>query len=171
MSTSLKIVPPEIAEIVTRKKAQYGRYIDTKQWDKFDQVALPDAKLSFYDADGSVLKAGNTSFQFQSSAAFTTFFRKFFANAQTLHMFGPGDLQLEAPGEVRAIWGMEDQIILKHTAGLVEIRGGGYYHETWTMKDGDWFLESLELKRTYQKSTLVAKILIFLDRRLKLSFF
>ena len=41
--------------------------------------------------------------------------------------------------EVDAVWGMEDQIILQHTAGLIEIRGGGYYHETWKMKNGDWF--------------------------------
>jgi hypothetical protein len=162
-------VPVEIAEIIFRKKSQYGRYIDTKQWDKFDQVALPDAEFIFFDTDGSILKAGNTSFAFPSSTAFTRFFSKFFANAQTLHMFGPGELQLKAVDEVGAIWGMEDQIILKHAVGSVEIRGGGYYHETWKMRNGDWFLNSLRLERTYQKTSLLAKILIFLERYLSLS--
>jgi hypothetical protein len=162
-------IPVEIAEVIIRKKSQYGRYIDTKQWDKFDRVALPDAEFSFYDTDGSILKAGNTSFAFPSSAAFTVFFSKFFASAQTLHMFGPGELQLKADDEVGAIWGMEDQIILKHTMGLVEIRGGGYYHETWKMERGDWFLKSLRLERTYQKTSPMAKILVFLDRYLGFS--
>lgn len=51
-------VSPETAEIVTRKKSQYGRYIDTKQWKSIDQVALPDAEHTFLDIDGSVLKIG-----------------------------------------------------------------------------------------------------------------
>ncbi|KAJ5775769.1 uncharacterized protein N7511_000780 [Penicillium nucicola] len=122
--------PVEITEIICRKKSQYGRYINTKQWDKSDQVALPDAELMFFDTDGSLLKTGNTSFAFPSSTAFTEFFTNFFANAQMLHIFGPGELQLKAIDEVGAIWGMEDQIILKHAMGSVEIRGGGYYHET-----------------------------------------
>lgn len=162
-------IPVEVAEIIIRKKSQYGRYIDTKQWDKFDQVALPDAEFIFLDTDGSILKAGKTSFAFRSSKAFTSFFSKFFARAQTLHMFGPGDLQLKAIDEVGAIWGMEDQIILKHAVGLVEIRGGGYYHETWKMRNGDWFLTSLRLERTYQKTSFLAKILILCDRYLRLS--
>lgn len=162
-------IPVEIAEVIIRKKAQYGRYIDTKQWDKFDQVALPDAEFNFYDTDGSILKAGNTLFAFPTPTAFTDFFSKFFLNAQTLHMFGPGELQMTCSDEVKAIWGMEDEIILKHTMGLVEIRGGGYYHETWKFEKGDWFLKSLRLERTYQKTSLVAKILVFFDRYLRLS--
>jgi hypothetical protein len=130
---------------------------------------LPDAEFIFFDTDGSIIKAGNTSFAFLSSTAFTGFFSKFFANAQTLHMFGPGELQLKAIDEVGAIWGMEDQIILKHAVGSVEIRGGGYYHETWKMRNGDWFLNSLRLERTYQKTSLLAKILVFLERYLSLS--
>jgi hypothetical protein len=53
--------------------------------------------------------------------------------------------------------------------GFVEIRGGGYYHETWKMERGDWFLKSLRLERTYQKTSPVAKILVFLDRYLGFS--
>lgn len=68
-----------------------------------------------------------------------------------------------------AVWDMKDQIILQHTAGLIEIRGGGYYHETWKLKNGDWFLKSLRLERTYQKASLVAKIFMYLDSRLGLS--
>ncbi|KAL2865211.1 uncharacterized protein BJX67DRAFT_359010 [Aspergillus lucknowensis] len=169
MPAPADIVPLDIAEVIVRKKSQYGRYIDTKQWDRFEDVALRDATLSFHDVDGSILKSGGTSFHFPTATTFTNFFRKFFTDAQTLHMFGPGELHQKGPDEVRAIWAMEDQIILKHTAGLVQIRGGGYYYETWREKGGDWFLESLRLERTYQDTSLAAKILIFLDRELGLS--
>ena len=155
-------VSAEITDRISQKKSQYGRYVDTKQWNKFDKIVLPNAEFGFFDSDGSVLKAGKTALIFSSSKGFTGFFSKFLANAQTLHMFGPGELEQVTAEEVRAIWGMEDQIILKGTAGLVEIRGGGYYHETWKMKDGDWFLKSLRLERTYQKISFLARLLAFL---------
>ncbi|KFY78693.1 hypothetical protein V499_02186 [Pseudogymnoascus sp. VKM F-103] len=163
-------VPIEIAETIFRKKSQYGRYIDTKQWNKFAEVALPNAELSFFDSDGSILVAGKTPLVFSSSQAFTSFFSKFFANAQTLHMFGPGELEQIKSDEVKATWGMEDQIILNGTGGLVEMRGGGYYYETWKMHGDDWFLASLRLERTYQKTSLTAKVFIFLERYSGLTF-
>ncbi|KAF2183155.1 hypothetical protein K469DRAFT_635649 [Zopfia rhizophila CBS 207.26] len=152
-------VPFDVAEIISRKKAQYGRCIDTKQWHNFNQVALSDTEFNFLDPDGSIIMAGKTRLTFPSSKAFTEFFGRFFRNAETLHMFGPGELEQVAPDEVTAIWGMEDQLLLKSTAGLVELRGGGYYYETWKLKDGDWFLKSLRLERTYTKMSFMARVL------------
>ncbi|QKX64629.1 uncharacterized protein TRUGW13939_11804 [Talaromyces rugulosus] len=163
-------LPLETAQAVYRKKSQYGRYIDTKQWDKFSEVALPNAKLSFHNRDGSVLKAGKRHLTFSSSQEFTMFFSKFFANAQSLHIFGPGDLEQTADDEVTAIWGMEDQIILKGSAGLVEMRGGGYYFETWKKVGDDWFLASLGLERTYQKISFLGRFIMFLETCLGVSF-
>lgn len=157
-------VPLEVQAAISRKKAQYGRFIDTKQWDKFHQVALPDAQLGFFDPDGSVLKVGGTPLAFSSAGSFTTFFAKFFAGAETLHMFGPGEFEAIAPDQVKAIWAMEDQLIMKGTAKLVELRGGGYYHELWKRKDGEWFLASLRLERTYTKMSFVAQVFSFLQR-------
>jgi hypothetical protein len=158
-------VPPEVAAIISRKKAQYGRYIDTKQWDKFHQIALPDAELSFLDSDGSVLKVGRTPLAFSSTKSFTTFFAKSLVKVDTLHMFGPGELEWIGPGEVKAIWGMEDQLIMNGPGGLVEVRGGGYFHETWKMKEGDWFLASLRLERTYTKTSPLARVSTSLPAR------
>lgn len=157
-------VPFDVWQVISRKKAQYGRFIDTKQWDKFGTVALPDAELAFFDSEGSVLKVGKTALAFSSAESFTTFFAKFFTDAETLHMFGPGELEWIGPGQVKAVWAMEDQLIMKGTAGLVELRGGGHYHETWKLKDGDWFLASLRLERTYTKTSVLARVLSFLQR-------
>jgi hypothetical protein len=156
-------VSPGIAGIVTRKKSQNGRYIDTKQWKSLDQVALPDAELTFLDIDGSVLKIGPTPLHFVSCKSFAEFCRKLFQNAQTLHMVGPGELDQTAADEVTAIWSMEDQVIMNFTAGLGDVRGGGHYFETWKLRDGDWFLKTLTLKRTYVKPSVVARVLMFLQ--------
>ncbi|KAG0649699.1 hypothetical protein D0Z07_3766 [Hyphodiscus hymeniophilus] len=136
-------VSHEVMEIIRRKKAQHGRYMDTKQWDKFQELFLPHASLTFLDPAGAIVTAGSTKMAFSSAADFARFFARFWAQAQTLHMFGPGDLEQTASDEVRAIWSMEDQMIMNATGGMVHMRGGGYYYETWKMSGGDWFLKDL----------------------------
>lgn len=149
-------VSPETTEIISRKKALYGRYIDTKQWDKLSSIALPDAELRFFEPDGSLTHVGRTPLAFKTPEECTSFFHKLLGNAQTLHMFGRGDLEQIKVDEVRAIWPMEDQIILRQGWLPVEVRGGGYYYETWRLKDHDWFLQSLVLRRTYTKPSMLA---------------
>lgn len=146
----------ETNETISRKKALYGRYIDTKQWDRLSSIALPDAELRFFEPDGSLTHVGRTPLAFTSPEKCAYFFQKLFGNAQTLHMFGRGELEQTKEDEVRAIWPMEDQIILRQGWLPVEVRGGGYYYETWRQKDNDWFLESLVLRRTYTKPSILA---------------
>lgn len=151
-------VSPEATETISRKKALYGRYIDTKQWDKLSSIALPDAELRFFEPDGSLTHVGRTPLAFKTPQECTAFFHKFLGNAQTLHMFGRGELEQVKADEVRAIWPMEDQIILRQGWLPVEVRGGGYYYETWRQKHQDWFLQSLVLRRTYTKPGILAWI-------------
>lgn len=96
--------------------------------------------------------AGKVPLSFRSCKVFTDFFSLYLEKAETLHMFGPGDLEQISVDEVKAVWSMEDQIYLKST-NLKAIRGGGYYHEAWELKGGEWYLQSLDLKRTYLKRT------------------
>jgi hypothetical protein len=161
----------EIAQAITEQKAKYGRFIDTKQWSKFNEIALPDAELHFWDTNGQILLVGRTPVSFRSTQAFTDFFHRFFADAETLHMFGPGELKQISKDEVKAIWGMEDQIFLKSTANIVGVRGGGYYHEIWKLKDGEWFLKSLNLRRTYTHVTPMARVLQILQSCLGLTLY
>ncbi|KAG8167259.1 hypothetical protein KVR01_002948 [Diaporthe batatas] len=146
----------EATEAISRRKALYGRYIDTKQWDKLRSIALPDAELRFFDPDGSLSHFGSTPLAFTSSEECVSFFHKLLGNAQTIHMFGRGELEHIQSDEVRAIWPMEDHIILRQGLLPIEVRGGGYYYETWRKKEGGWFLASLVLRRTYTKPSLLA---------------
>lgn len=54
----------KIAEIILHKKSQYVRHMDTKQWGKFELVALPNAKLSIYNPDGSITTIGRKRLSF-----------------------------------------------------------------------------------------------------------
>ena len=152
-------VAPDVVLAITRKKCLYGRLIDTKQWDKFSQVALPSCQFRMTAPDGSLIKVGNRTLAFDSSADFVDFFKGFFAPAKSLHMFGPPDMEYSAEeGGVQAIWTIEDEIILPSKAGLVEIRGGGHYFETWQAMNGEWFLSALHLVRTYQKTAVLVSL-------------
>jgi len=163
-------IDPVAAIVISKKKAQYGRFVDTKQWDKFNKhVALPDAQYRFYDTNGRLLQAGTQELKFSATEPLTAFFSKFFAPAQTLHMFGPGDFEQIGPDEVKAIFALEDQVIVRGSGGLLEIRGGGYYHETWQRKDGDWFLKTLDMYRTYQKMSLMMTIVMTITGLLGIS--
>jgi hypothetical protein len=77
-------------------------------------------------------------------------------------MFGPGILEQPAADEVRAIWSMEDQLVWPETYGVLQLRGGGYYHEVWRRVGDDWFLEDLYLERTYNKYSLGFRVLMVL---------
>lgn len=149
------LLSTEIAEIIRQKKSQYVRYIDTKQWSKFELIALPNAELSFYNPDGSIMTIGRKRLSFISIHTFAEYFGKVFTNAQTLHMVGNAEFEMVGSDEVRVIWSMEDQIIISHYA---EMRGGGYYFETWVKTENDWFLKSLRLERTYIKYNFFARI-------------
>jgi hypothetical protein len=97
---------------------------------------------------------------------------RLFANASV----GAGELELLAPegeGEeegdgdrVSAIWAMEDMFALPSVLGVipVTVRGGGYYHEVWERREGDWFLASLRLERAFVEYSVGAMVVTAIGR-------
>ncbi|KAI1849066.1 hypothetical protein JX265_011271 [Neoarthrinium moseri] len=169
----MSLPPPDVIAAITRKKARYGRYADTKQWHKYEgDVSLPSTRYRFLDVSGAPLRVGGFGvLVFDSTRTFTAFFTRFFANLQTLHNIGPGDFEQVRADEVKVVWGFEDQLLVPPLGALAEIRGGGFYYETWRLTGGDWFLHDLEMKRTYQKETLLVKFALSLQNLLGISFF
>lgn len=157
-------VTPEVALAITRQKGRYARYADTKRWDKFaEEIALPDARYTFFDVDGKPLTVGKAALAFDSTAALAAYFTKFFAELDTIHnLSAAGDFEQVAPGEVRAVFGFEDNVMNKTLGHWAEIRGGGYYYETWRLVDGEWKIAELRMERTYQKMTFLVSFALTL---------
>ncbi|KFH43814.1 hypothetical protein ACRE_054030 [Hapsidospora chrysogenum ATCC 11550] len=154
-------VSPEIALAITRQKARYGRYADTKQWDKFERdIALSDARYSYCDVNGKPLQVGKQALVFDSARSAAAFFERFFAPQATMHNLGVGDFEHTAEDEVQSVFGFEDQIVSKALGSLAEIRGGGYYYETWKRVGGEWYIKDLKMVRTYQKASLLVHVLL-----------
>jgi hypothetical protein len=152
----------EAYQAIVKKKAQYGRFVDTKQWDQMQAIALPSARFKFQHPDGTVISRDGKDLDFDSCSSFVDYFCQFFSNAQTLHMFGPPQMTLMSEDEASVIWAMEDRIYFQGNSRLAEIRGGGYYYETWVRKDSLWWLADLVLTRTYTKVRCIASATSYL---------
>ncbi|KAI5457073.1 hypothetical protein BGZ63DRAFT_395349 [Mariannaea sp. PMI_226] len=155
-------VTPEVAQAITQKMTRYTRYVDTKQWDKFEkEVALPNARFTYFTPDGKQLRVGKTTYDFATPEDLVKTLREVHEGKQILHMLGPGDFEALSDGKVKAVFCMEDKAIVPSLGNLVEIRGGGYYHVTWKEVNGEWFLEELRLERIFDRMTLLARIGVF----------
>ncbi|KAI0023415.1 hypothetical protein F4780DRAFT_80044 [Xylariomycetidae sp. FL0641] len=169
-----KRVSAETAQAITSKKARYARYADLKAWEAFAaEVAYPEATYDYQDASGSSLVVGGRALKFESTAAFFGFIAPFFAPLQTLHNIGPGDFspaEHDDDDEVDVVFGFEDQLLAPPLGAWAEIRGGGYYYETWKRdRDGDWKLLTLKMRRTYQKMTTLVAIALWVQDKLGVS--
>lgn len=163
-------VSPEVAQAITRRKARYARYADTKQWDKFEAIFLPTATSAFVDRDRNPMMLGNQALVFNTGKAMAAYFEKFNTGQDAIHNIGPGDFEQVAPDEVKAVWVVEYQTISRALGNWQKIRGGGYYHETWRLVDGEWYIADLTMERTYQEESLLVKIILAVAGAFGLSF-
>ena len=151
------MAPPslEVADIVRRKKAQYGHIVDSKKWDLLSNVILPSARMSFYEPDGKPTQVGKYINVFESRDEYVKQIGRFLEGGQTMHVFGYGDLEQTGPDEVKAVFSMNDTFFLNGSGGLIWSSGGGHYYERWVRQGDDWFVAELRLQRlNVNKSTL-----------------
>lgn len=144
-------VSPEAAAIIQRKKAQYCRFADSNQWNRFDSIVLPNATFLFHNPDGSVITKGDIEYSWSSTKDWVAFFENEFKTMQTIHIVGPAEMEQIAPDEIKAIWAVTYHAGTKEHEGGVHGTGGGHYHETWKKVGDDWFMESLRMERLYWK--------------------
>ncbi|KAI7762941.1 hypothetical protein LZL87_013432 [Fusarium oxysporum] len=144
-------VSPEAAAIIQRKKAQYCRFADSNQWNRFDSIMLPNATFLFHNPDGSVITKGDIEYSWSSTKDWVAFFENEFKTMQTIHIVGPAEMEQIAPDEIKAIWAVTYHAGTKEHEGGVHGTGGGHYHETWKKVGNDWFMESLRMERLYWK--------------------
>ncbi|MET3528522.1 nuclear transport factor 2 family protein [Phenylobacterium koreense] len=139
------IVAYEVGEAIRRAKSRYCRFVDTKQWEAFERLALPDAPFTFRDVAGEIIQ------QFASPREMVAASRPLLAGARSLHRVSNSELTWRDDNTVAAIWAMTDRIVFpaRDGQGDVSLRGAGHYHELWTRAGDGWRLAELELQRTF----------------------
>jgi hypothetical protein len=123
-------------EQIKQLKAQYFRFIDTKDWTDWANVFAPDATVQATALCITVNYSGRS--QIASSVS------KELQKVLTVHRGFMPEITLTSATTATGIWEMEDRI--RYTP-LTDYHGYGYYHETYVKQNGQWYIQSTVLTR------------------------
>lgn len=139
---------PELAQIISEKKALYCRSFDTQKWELLNSVMLPDAKWKVINTDGSPRKEG-TNASFSSLAAFVAYFSEMFKSLQSIHNLGAAEMEQVSPDEIKSVFAAQWALGPKAEGAPGHVSGGGYYHEVWKRVGDDWLMVKCVFESTY----------------------
>jgi hypothetical protein len=115
---------PDVHELHTLK-AQYCRYVDTKQWDALNELVTPDFTLA---SDGFEHRGRDEVLAFVSGAL---------ASAVTVHHVHQPEITFIDDDHAAGIWAMNDYVIFPSEPPYV-IRGWGHYHDEYVRTEAGW---------------------------------
>jgi hypothetical protein len=133
-------------ESLRRLKAQYFYYLDTKKWEAWLSLFVPDATLQWDSAPSTRGRDAQASPKHTGVDAIRKYVvEEILDPAQTVHHGHTPILELISSTEARAIWAMED--IVDSPSQTANLQAYGHYHETYRKVDGHWKISSLHLTR------------------------
>lgn len=144
-------VDTQTAERIRYRKSQYCRWADTNDWDKFDGLMVPEFTFDTVDEAGKDVVLFDVAYKWKSRAEWVAYFKAHFAEQQTMHMTGPGELEQVGADEVKAIFGVMFFAGPKGPTGGVHVAGGGHYHETWVRIGDEWWMKDVKMMNLYYK--------------------
>lgn len=124
-------------------KAQYCRFLDTKQWPELRALFLDDAG---FEGFGSA-PTGSTVDQFIAGISTRL------TEALTVHHCHMPEITFNGPDRARAIWAMVDVVELQNGNSPVEapghkgFTGYGHYEDEYALVDGEWKFAFKRLSR------------------------
>ncbi|WP_370155716.1 nuclear transport factor 2 family protein [Ferrovibrio sp.] len=152
MTTQNSRVSPSDFQEISRTKARYCRYVDTKQWSKIPSLFTTDARFE--------------GFSFAPKPIDLDFFMKNLAERMagctSVHRVVMPDMVPTSPDTARVIWSMTDynewpnEIAFPGTDGAFGFRGYGYYEEDYVRSDDTWVISFTRLVRVRMDPILKA---------------
>ena len=130
-------------ERVKRLKAEYCRFVDTKQWERLRALFAADV---VFDGFGSAPR-GSTLEQFITGISTRL------AEAVTVHHCHTPEIEFLAPDRARAVWAMMDIVELfgerspREAPGHRGFVGLGHYEDEYRRIDGVWKIGYTRLSR------------------------
>lgn len=127
-------------EQIKSLKARYLRFVDTKQWDAFEALFTPDAKLEITEARAEPF----------TSHELSGLLRAHYGRCVTVHHGHTPEIELNGPDNASGVWAMEDQRFFAAddpSAPFASALGAGHYHETYVRTPEGWLIASLRLSR------------------------
>lgn len=138
-----------IAEI-SRLKARYFRFVDTKQWADLTALFTPDATLFFPEAQDAPLPRD----------AAIAMIAKALEGGISVHHGHMPDIEIVSADRAHG-WAMEDRLFWPSdrpsVLGLETLHGYGHYHEDYVRRDGRWLIERLKVTRLWARAIAPAR--------------
>lgn len=150
-------------EAIKQLKARYFQTLDFKDWAGFQALFMPDATMDMRDSFRAVdalsgeprvygnaqLLAGmdTQAWLFDSAAKIGANAAVVFADVCTVHQGYLPQIELQRENEATGVWAMQDLLRFPPGSPIKEIRGFGYYFETYRRHQGLWRIQSTRLTR------------------------
>jgi SnoaL-like domain len=141
---------PAILEIY-KLKAQYFRFVDTKEWDQLASLFTPDATLFFPESQTEPADLKTT----------IDFFIKALEGGVSIHHGHMPEIEILSSHSAHGIWAMEDTIYWPSDRptihGCEYIHGYGHYHEDYLRAGDRWLIKTLKLTRLWVQKIAPAR--------------
>ena len=134
----------EIVVAVTKLKAQYFRFMDTKDWSSWSDLFTEDAVLE------------NLSHREHPLAGRDTIVDTVSRNLErmvTVHHGHMPEIEVIDSGRVNATWSMEDRLLVNDPSQPgFSLYGFGHYHDHYVLEE-KWRIKRIELVRLHVETT------------------
>lgn len=133
----------EAIEEIKQLKAQYFRFLDTKDWDRFADVFASDARMDM----SAEVRGGPDDGVTTGNRDIAAFVRRMVGEVTTVHHGHTPEIEVTSPTTATGIWAMEDKLRWPGGAPLAAMHGYGHYHDVYEKVDGRWRIRSTTLTR------------------------
>jgi hypothetical protein len=139
-------------EEIRTLKAQYFRFMDTKDWRSWGEVFTPDAVMDVAGERDAARQLGfpvdeSSTWVWQGREVIVSGVSAALASVTTVHHGHMGEIVIDSPATAHGIWAMEDVLRYSRGAPVAGFHGYGHYHETYSRDDGRWRIRSMKLTR------------------------
>lgn len=130
---------------IQRVKARYYHALDRKDWTALKATLAPDLVADFRDAAGE----RNEALLFQGADKFIEGLAPVTTATVTFHNGYMPDIEVLSPTSARGVWAFEDHVWANKGSGMPFnwINGYGHSHDTYSLVNGEWVLQSIRLTR------------------------
>ncbi|MDA1100340.1 MAG: nuclear transport factor 2 family protein [Proteobacteria bacterium] len=132
-------------EAIRQLKAQYFRFMDTQQWERWRDCFTPDISACYEGgprADGDDQPHENWV---EGREALVEHVRSMMRGVKSIHQGFMPEIELTSATTARAVWSMFDYLRLP----TCNFKGWGHYHEDYVKADGRWKIRKIHLTRLH----------------------
>ncbi len=119
--------------------------MDTKDWDGFLSVFVPDVIMDMTGEGGA---------RTEGAVDFVASVRSSLEDAVTVHHGHTPEIEITSPTTATGVWAMEDHLWWPEGSPIRHLHGYGHYHETYVKTADGWRIASLSLSRLHREFVL-----------------